>query len=139
MVLVPRSFQYTKYAKGKICTLERGAVIHFGGFGLLALEAGRITPKQLEAARRAIRKVIKPIGGIVRIVVKAYLPVTSKPIAVRMGRGKGKVALSVAPVESGKIIIEFSCPDPEKALLAGRQGGFRLPIKTKLVDKRWNR
>ena len=139
MHLIPHSFQYTKYFKGKIKTVATDQAINFGGFGLYALEPGRLTPKQLEAARRAIRKVIKPIGGIVRIVVKAYLPVTSKPIAVRMGRGKGKVALSVAPVESGKIIIEFSCPDPEKALLAGRQGGFRLPIKTKLVDKRWNR
>ena len=135
MVLVPRSFQYTKYAKGKICTLERGAVIHFGGFGLLALEAGRITPKQLEAARRAIRKLIKPYGGVVRIRVKAYMPVTSKPVAVRMGRGKGKVAFAICPVKAGSIILEFYCSRPDVAIDAARQGGFRLPIKTSLIVK----
>lgn len=135
MAVIPKNFKHKKYFKGKIRTVEKNKNVIFGGFGLKALEPARITPKQVEAARRAIKKIIKPANGIVKIKVRAYIPVTSKPLAVRMGRGKGKVSISVCPVKQGSILFEIYCSDAELGKKAARQGAFRLPLKISIVEK----
>lgn len=135
MALIPKRFKFKKYAKGKIKTTVKNKNVNFGNFGIKAGESGRITPKQIESARRSIKKLIKPAGGLVRIKVKAYLPVSAKPIAVRMGRGKGKVAFSICPVKQGELIFEIYCPNSETALQSAKQAAYRLPIKTFIISK----
>jgi large subunit ribosomal protein L16 len=135
MAVIPKRFKFKKYFKGKIRNEVKNKNLNFGDFGIKANESGRLTPKQIEATRRSIKKIIKPVGGIVRIKIRAYLPVTAKPVAVRMGRGKGKVAFSVAPVKKGMILFEIYCPNKEIAVKAIRQGAFRLPIQTLIIKK----
>jgi large subunit ribosomal protein L16 len=135
MALIPKKFKYKKYFKGKIKGVDYNKKLVFGDFGIKADESGRLTPKQIEAARRAIKKIIKPFSGIIKIKVRAYIPVTSKPVAVRMGRGKGKVALSVCPIKKGNFIFEIYCLNKEVALKAAKQGAFKLPIKTLIIKK----
>jgi len=122
--------KYKKYFKGKIRTVEKNQKTLFGEIAIKASEPARLTPKQIEAARRAIKKIIKPVGGILKIRVRATLPVTTKPLAVRMGRSKGKVSLNVCPVKKGTVLFEISCSDTELSLIAAKQGAFRLPLKT---------
>ena len=132
---------FKKYFKGKIRTVQKRnsrskaleRKVLFGDYSLKAGEACRLTPKQLDATRRTIKKLIKPVGGVVKMRVRAFLPVSSKPLAVRMGRGKGKVALNVAPVKKGTTLFEIYCSNSEVALEAARQGAFRLPGKTLIV------
>jgi large subunit ribosomal protein L16 len=136
MALIPKKFKFKKYAKGQIKTINKNKTLVFGDFGIKALESGRLTPKQIEATRKVIKKLLKPHGGIVRIKIRAWLPVSSKPIAVRMGRGKGKIAFSISPVKKGTILFEIYCQKKDIALKAAQQGGFRLPIKTLIIKKK---
>ena len=135
MALIPKLFKYKKHFKGKINNEIKNIKINFGDFGIKANESGRLTPKQIDATRRSIKKIIKPFGGIIRIKIRAYLPVSSKPLAVRMGRGKGKIALSVAPIKKGTLLFEVYCPNSGIALKAIKQGAFRLPIQTLIIKK----
>ncbi len=135
MALIPKKFKFKKYTKGKIKNVEKNKKIHFGDFGIKALESGRLTPKQIEAARKVMKKILKPFNGIVRRKIRAILPVTSKPIGVRMGRGKGKIAFSISPVKKGLILFEIYCLNSEKVIEASRQAAFKLPVKTQLIKK----
>jgi large subunit ribosomal protein L16 len=135
MGIIPRSFKHKKYFKGKIRTVEKNQKILFGDIAIKAGEPARLTPKQIEAARKAIKKIIKPVGGILKIKVRATLPVTTKPLAVRMGRSKGKVFLNVCPIKKGALLFEISCADAELSNLAAKQGAFRLPLKTLIITK----
>jgi len=133
MALIPKKFKFKKYFKGKIKTVNKNKKFFFGDFALKALEPGRLTPKQIESARRSIKKILKPVGGLVRRKIGAILPVSSKPIAVRMGRGKGKVAFSVCPVKKGTILFEINCNFFDIAIKAANQGSFKLPIKINCI------
>jgi large subunit ribosomal protein L16 len=135
MAIVPKVFKFKKYFKGKIRTTTKNKTLNFGNFGLKATEAGRLTPKQIETVRRTIKKVIKPVGGLVRTKVRAYTPVTSKAIATRMGRGKGKVSIYVSAVPAGTVLFEIFCSDKFLAMEAARQGAFRLPIKSAIITR----
>lgn len=135
MAIIPKIFKFKKYFKGKIRTTKKNKVLVFGNYGLKAVESGRLTPKQLETVRRTIKKVIKPVGGLVRTKVRAYTPVTSKAIATRMGRGKGKVSIHVSAIQAGTILFEIYCSDKFLALEAVRQGAFRLPIKSAILSR----
>ena len=132
MKLIPKKFKYKKYFKGKIRTIKKNQKIQFGEIAIIALESARLTIKQVEATRRAIKKIIKPFNGIIRIKLKAYVPVTSKPLAVRMGRGKGKVALNICPIKKGMILFEISCLNKEIAVKAAKQGAYKLPLKVSI-------
>jgi large subunit ribosomal protein L16 len=136
MALIPKNFKFKKYPKGRIKNTEKKKRINFGCIGLKANESGRLTPKQIESGRRAIRKYIKPLKGIVKVKITAYLPVTSKPLAVRMGRGKGKVAFSICPVKRGTILYEILVTDIKKGIIAAKKASYKLPIKTIIVIKK---
>ena len=136
MALIPKKFKFKKYPKGRVKNTEKNKKIIFGCIGLKANESGRLTPKQIESGRRAIRKYIKQLKGIVKVKLTAYLPVTSKPLAVRMGRGKGKVAFSVCPVKKGSILYEIMVTDIKKAIIAAKKASYKLPIKTIVVLKK---
>jgi large subunit ribosomal protein L16 len=135
MSLIPNSFKFKKYFKGKIRTTKKNKQLVFGNFGLKALESGRLTPKQLEAARKVIKKGMKSVNGLVKIKVRVHLPTTSKAIAARQGRGKGKPSIPICSLKAGTIIFEIFCSDQNLAREAARQGAFLLPVRSLLVSR----
>ncbi len=111
---------------------ERGASLNFGQFGLKAMEPGRITARQIEAARIAMTRHIKRQG---RIWIRMFpdLPVSKKPAEVRMGKGKGSPEYWVAAVRKGRVLYEMDGVNEELAREALRLAAAKLPIKTKIV------
>lgn len=134
-MLSPKKMKYRKQHKGRIKgTAERGAKLSFGDFGLQALEAGKITARQIEAARIAMTRHIKR-GGRVWINIFPDHPVTKKPLEVRMGKGKGNVEFYVAYIKPGRVLYEMDGVTPEVAAQALELAGSKLPIRTKLLTK----
>jgi large subunit ribosomal protein L16 len=111
---------------------HRGSSVSFGDFGLLAMEPGRITARQIEAARIAMTRHIKR-GGQIWIRIFPDTPVTSKPAETRMGKGKGSPESWVSIVKPGRVLYEMDGVPKELALEAFRLAARKLPIKTKVV------
>lgn len=134
-MLSPKKMKFRKQHKGRIKgEAERGAKLSFGDFGLQAVEAGKITARQIEAARIAMTRHIKR-GGRVWINIFPDHPVTKKPLEVRMGKGKGNVEFYVAYIKPGRVLYEMDGVTPEVAAQALELAGSKLPIKTKLLTK----
>lgn len=134
-MLSPKKVKWRKVAKGKMRgKASRGNELHFGEFGLQASECGRITARQIEAARIAMTRYIKR-GGDVFIRVFPDKPVTKKPAETRMGKGKGGVEEWVAVIKPGRVIYEMRGVSRELAVEALRLAGHKLPIKTKCISK----
>ena len=134
MALIPKKFKFSKYIKGRLYGNELRKNGILGDISLKANELGRLTPKQIESAKKLIRKIIKPKGGIVKTKITASIPVTSKPLAVRMGRGKGKIAIYTAPIKKGAILFEIFCLDKITAYNALLKASYKLPIQTKIIS-----
>lgn len=133
MLFQPKKTKYKKNRKGKIPKLNFNSNnLTFGNLGLKAIESGSISSRQLEAARQAINRKIKRKGKI-WIRVFPSIPVTSKPVAVRMGKGKGSVSHWVAKVGSGTILFEICGISKFIAKSALNTGSAKLPLKTKIV------
>lgn len=134
-MLSPKKMKFRKRHKGRIKgQASRGTHLAFGEFGLQAIEHGKITARQIEAARIAMTRSIKR-GGQVWIKIFPDKPVSKKPAEVRMGKGKGSVEYYVAPVKPGRILYEMSGVSVEVAKKALELAGSKLPIKTKLIIK----
>jgi large subunit ribosomal protein L16 len=132
-MLMPKKVKYRKQQKGRIHgNAKRGSSLSFGDYGLQALEPGRITNRQIEAARIAITRFIKR-GGKVWIRIFPDKPITKKPAEVRMGKGKGSPEEWVAVVKPGRMLYELEGVDQERALEALRLASHKLPIRTKAV------
>ena len=114
---------------------QNGNTIAFGRFGLVASGRGRITARQIEAARRAMTRYIKR-GGNIWIRIFPDKPITKKPAEVRMGKGKGAPDQWVAVVKPGRILFEVEGVDKELATEAFRVAGHKLPVKIKTVGRR---
>ena len=112
----------------------RGSTVSFGEFGLKSLERGRLTARQIEAARRAMTRHIKR-GGKIWIRVFPDKPVTKHPAESRMGSGKGDVEGYVAVVKPGQLIFEMGAVPAEVAKEAIRLASHKLPINTKFVTR----
>ena len=108
--------------------------LSFGEYGLMAKEGAWITTNQIEAARVAMTRYMKR-GGKVWINIFAHMPITSKPLGTRQGKGKGAVDKWVAVVKEGKIMFEISGVSEEVAREAFRLAAHKLPIKTKFISK----
>ena len=133
MLLQPQRTKYRKHNKGKLSKLDyRSTGLKFGVFGLKALEAGCISSRQIEATRQAITRKINR-NGRVWIRIFPDLPITLKPIEVRMGKGKGAVNHWVAKVSAGSIIFEIDGISEKLAKLALQTGSTKLPIKTVII------
>ena len=136
--LQPKKTKYRKQQKlkGQLDGLShRGSEIAFGTFAIKSLEAKWITAKQIEAARQAVTRYFKRQGKIwIRIFPDK--PITKKPNEVRMGKGKGEVAMWVAPVKPGRIIFEAEGVPLEVAREGLRLAAQKLPVKTKFVVRR---
>ena len=134
-MLQPKKTKFRKAFKGKISGAAKGgSSLAFGEFGLKALEPERVTARQIEATRRAVTRHMKRQGKV-WIRVFPDVPVSAKPIEVRMGKGKGSVDRWVARVAPGRILFEIDGVSEEIAREALRLGAAKLPIKTKVVKR----
>ena len=134
-MLMPKRTKHRKTFRLKYEGKSKGnTTLHFGEYGLMAMEGAWITNNQIEAARIAMTRYMKR-GGRVYINIFPHMPKTAKPLEVRMGSGKGAVDKWVAVVKKGKIMFEISDVSEEVAREALRLASHKLPIKTKFVKK----
>src|ERR1700712_2304061 len=134
-MLLPKKTKFRKMPRGRRRGLSRGqTTVHFGDYGIKALEAGWITNRQIEAARIAMTRKIKR-GGKVWINIFPDKPFTKKPAETRMGKGKGAPEGWVAVVKPGRILFEMSGVPEELAKEAMRLAQHKLPIATKFVTR----
>lgn len=132
-MLSPKKVKYRKQQKGRMRgAAYRGSKLEFGDFGLQAMECGRLTAQQIEAARIAMTRSIKR-GGKIWIRIFPDKPITKKPAETRMGKGKGAPEAWVAVIRPGRIIYEMEGVSKEVADEALRLAAHKLPIKTKIV------
>ena len=132
-MLTPKRTKFRKLQKGRLKgPALRGAQIAFGDYGLKAMEHGKLTSQQIEAARIAMMRHIKR-GGKVWIRVFPDRPVTAKPAEVRQGKGKGAPVGWCAPVRPGRVLYEIKGVSIELAKEALRLAMHKLPIKTAIV------
>lgn len=134
-MLQPRRTKYRKQQKGRNTgNAKRGTEVSFGSFGLKSLDTGRITSRQIESARIAMTRFMKREGKVwIRIFPDK--PITSKPLEVRMGKGKGALDHWVAPVQPGRIMFELDGVPREVAVEALRLAAQKLPVQTKTVTR----
>lgn len=134
-MLQPKRTKFRKVQKGRNRGLaHRGSNVDFGEFGLKALSRGRLTARQIEAARRAITRHVKR-GGKIWIRVFPDKPVTQKPLEVRQGKGKGSVEYWVAQVQPGRIMFEIEGVNEELAREAFQLAASKLPFDTTFVKR----
>ena len=134
-MLIPSRVKYRRVHRIKYEGKAKGNTeLHFGEYGLMAMEGAWITNNQIEAARVAMTRYMKR-GGKVYINIFPHMPKTAKPLEVRMGSGKGAVDKWVAVVKKGKIMFEISDVTEDVAREALRLASHKLPIKTKFVKK----
>jgi len=135
-MLQPKRVKYRRVQKGRINGLAyKGSELSFGSFGLKALESGRITDRQIEAARIAVTRAMKREGKV-WINIFPDKPITKKPLEVRMGKGKGSLDHWVAVIKPGRILFETEGVPMELAQESLRLAAQKLPIKTKFVVRR---
>ncbi len=135
-MLMPKRVKYRKQQRGRRAGISvRGSEVSFGEYGLKAMETGWITNRQIEAARIAITRYMRR-GGKVWIRVFPDKPVTVKPAETRMGKGKGSPDHWVAVVKPGRVMFEVEGISEEIAHEAMRLAGHKLPIRTRLVERR---
>ena len=129
----PARTKYRKQQKGRNNGMAtRGTRVSFGEFGLKAITSGRLTARQIEAARRAMTRHIKR-GGQVRIRIFPDKPISRKPAEVRMGGGKGNPEYFVAQIKPGKMLYEMDGVDETIAREAFRLAAAKLPVRTTFV------
>lgn len=134
-MLQPARRKFRKEHKGRNTGIAtRGNAVAFGDFGLKSTDRGRLTARQIEAARRAISRHVKR-GGRIWIRVFPDKPITEKPLEVRMGNGKGNVEYWVAEIQPGKILYEIEGVAEELAREAFALGAAKLPLKTVIVTR----
>ena len=134
-MLQPKRTKYRKQHKGRNRGLaQRGNKVSFGEYGLKATTRGRMTSRQIEAARRALTRFIKR-GGRVWIRVFPDKPVTKKPLEVRMGSGKGNVEYWVALIQPGAVLYEMEGIAEAQAREAFKLAASKLPVRTVFVTR----
>ena len=134
-MLQPKRTKFRKQHKGRNRGLaQRGSKVSFGEFALKATERGRLTARQLEAARRAMTRHIKR-GGKIWIRVFPDVPVTEKPLEVRMGNGKGNVEYWICQIQPGRVLYEVEGVSEELAREAFELAAAKLPFSTTFVKR----
>jgi large subunit ribosomal protein L16 len=134
-MLQPKRTKFRKQFKGRNRGLATtGSKVSFGEFGLKAVERGKITARQIEAARRAMTRHVKR-GGKIWIRVFPDVPVSKKPLEVRMGKGKGNVEYWVCKIQPGRVLYEMEGVNEDIAREAFRLAAAKLPFKTTFVSR----
>ena len=134
-MLQPKKTKFRKQHKGRIHGLAKGGyTVNFGNYALKATEPERITARQIEAARRALTRHMKRQG---RVWIRIFpdVPVTAKPIEVRMGKGKGSPEFWACRVKPGRILFEVDGVPEETAREALYKASAKLPIKCKFIKR----
>ena len=134
-MLQPKKTKYRKAHKGRIKGVATSATtLNYGTYGLKALEAERVTARQIEAARVAMTRFMKRAG---RVWVRIFpdVPVSKKPTEVRMGKGKGSPEFWACRVKPGRILFEVDGVTEDVARIALYKASAKLPIKTKFVKR----
>lgn len=134
-MLQPKRTKFRKQHKGRNNGMaQRGAIVSFGEYGLKAISRGRITARQIEAARRTITRHVKRSGKLwIRIFPDK--PITKKPLEVRMGKGKGSVEYWVAQIQPGTMLYEIQGVSEKLAREAFTLAAAKLPIKTTFATR----
>jgi large subunit ribosomal protein L16 len=134
-MMQPKRTKFRKQFKGRIGgNAQRGSTVAFGDYALKATDRGRMTAREIEAARRAMTRYVKR-GGQIWIRVFPDVPVTAKPLEVRMGSGKGNVEFWVAKVLPGKVLFEMEGIDEATAREAFRLAASKLSVPTMFVKR----
>ncbi|MBT3145891.1 50S ribosomal protein L16 [Neptunomonas phycophila] len=134
-MLQPKRTKFRKMMKGRNRGLaQRGSAVSFGEYGLKATGRGRITARQIEAARRTMTRHVKR-GGKIWIRIFPDKPITNKPLEVRMGKGKGNVEYWVAQIQPGRVLFEMGGVPEELATEAFNLAAAKLPIATTIVKR----
>ena len=134
-MLQPKRTKFRKMMKGRNRGLsQRGSNVDFGEFGLKAMGRGRLTARQIEAARRAMTRHVKR-GGKIWIRVFPDKPITQKPLEVRQGKGKGSVEYWVAQIQPGRVMFEMEGVDETIAREAFTLAAAKLPFETAFVKR----
>ncbi len=132
-MMSPKRTKYRKAHKGRVHGLAKGGTeLNFGSYGLKATTPGRVTARQIEAARRAITRRMKRAG---RVWIRIFpdVPVSTKPTEVRMGKGKGSPEYWMARVKPGRIMFEVDGVDEVIAREAFDRGAAKLPVQTRII------
>ncbi len=135
---IPKRVKWRKQQKGKnrgVAIAGSGGELHFGEFGLQATECGRITAKQIEAARVAMTRHVKR-GGNIWVRIFPHKPITKKAAETRMGSGKGNVEEWAAMIKPGRIIFEMGGVAQTEAFEALRLASHKLPLQFKMINKK---
>jgi len=133
-MLQPKRMKFRKMHKGRNRGLAKGSEVSFGEFGLKAVGRGRLTARQIEAARRAMTRKVKRQGKI-WIRVFPDKPITAKPLEVRMGKGKGSVEYWVCQIQPGRVLYEMEGVSEDLARAAFELAATKLPMKTTFVTR----
>lgn len=135
-MLQPKKTKFRKQAKGRNRGLATvGNKVSFGEYGLKATTRGRITARQIEAARRTITRKMKR-GGKVWIRIFPDKPITTKPLEVRQGKGKGNVEYWVSQIQPGRMLYEIEGVPEDLAREAFTLAAAKLPVKTAFVNRK---
>ena len=134
-MLQPKRTKYRKQMKGRVHGMAKGGtVLNFGTYGMKATSPGRITARQIEAARRAITRHMRRVGKV-WIRIFPDVPVTGKPAEVRMGKGKGSPEYWMCRVKPGRIMFELDGVDADVAKQAFELASAKLPIRTRFIRR----
>ena len=134
-MLQPKRTKFRKQMKGRNRGLaHRGSKVSFGEYGLKSTDRGRMTARQIEAARRTITRHVKR-GGKLWIRVYPDVPITKKPIEVRQGKGKGNVEYWIAQIQPGRMLYEIEGVSEEIARAAFKLAAAKLPFKSAFVSR----
>ena len=134
-MLAPKRIKFRKSQRGRLKgNDETGNRVSFGEFGLMAVSSGRLTARQIEAARVSINRRVKR-GGKLWIRIFPHMPITKKPAETRMGKGKGNPEFWVSEVRPGRILFEMAGIEEEAAKKALEMAAFKLPIKTIFIKR----
>ena len=135
-MLEPKKVKFRRVHRGNRRGMSmRGNYVTFGSYGLKAIEPGWVTARQIESSRIVISRIVRKIGKMwIRIFPDK--PVTARPAETRMGKGKGALDHWVAVVKPGRILFEIDGVSKEEAVQAFKDAGHKLPMKTKLVERR---
>lgn len=135
-MLQPKRTKFRKQFTGRNRGLaQRGSNVSFGDFALQAVGRGRITARQIEAARMAIQRKVKRAGKLY-IRVFPDKPITKKPLETRMGKGKGAVEGWVAVIQPGRVLYEIEGVPEDLAREAFRIAGHKLPVETRVLSRK---
>jgi large subunit ribosomal protein L16 len=134
-MLAPKRVKFRKRQRGRLKGKDEvGNAVSFGQFGLMAVSSGRLTARQIEAARISINRRVKR-GGKLWIRIFPHIPVTKKPAETRMGKGKGSPEFWVAEVRPGRVLFEMAGVEEDIAKKALEMAAFKLPVETIFVKR----